>query len=92
MAKAKDEIKAGELTSEHKMAKNGSLWGTLITVMGVLISGLSMVVENLGDNSKWGIIAGCLVAVAGTIKSTLTELGYTKSRTDQKVEKLKTEG
>ena len=76
-----DEVKPGISTSEHAVTKSGGTWGIVATVLGFLISTGSLVGASLGADTKWGIIAGALVSLAGIMQKTLTDLGYINSRT-----------
>jgi len=78
---SKDAVKPGETTSEYKIARSGALWGTIATVLGTLVSSGSIVADALGADTKWGIIAGAVIALAGLMKNTLSDLGYINSRT-----------
>ena len=86
------EVKAGEVTSEKKVADGANVWGSVATVIGAVISIGSMVLPALGDGSKFGILAGALIAVAGIVQKTLVSLGYIKSRTDVKAAASYSEG
>lgn len=77
------EVKAGVETSEFKAAKSVSAWGTVATVLGIILTFGSAVLPALGGGA--GIIIGAVIVVAGIVQKTLAELGYIKSRTEVKV-------
>jgi len=82
MADAK--VKSGATTSEHAQAKSGSMWGIIGIVLGILTTTGATVAASMGADSKWGIVAGALISVAGVTQKTLTDLGYIQSRTQVK--------
>jgi len=77
-------VKQGSETTEYKETQNAKLWGTIATVLGLIMSLGSTVIEALGQDTRIGIIAGALVTVVGLSYKTLVQLGYIKSRTDIK--------
>ena len=79
-----EDVKAGEETSEKKVADSANIWGSIATVLGIVLSVGSTVLPSLGDGSKLGIIAGAIIALAGIVQKTLVSLGYIKSRADVK--------
>ncbi|MCK6376016.1 MAG: hypothetical protein L6Q69_18220 [Zoogloea sp.] len=79
------EVKKGVETTEWVAAKSGRFWSILTTVIGLVTTVGSMVVETLGHDSKAGIVAGAAIAVVGIVMKTLNNLGYIKSRTEVKV-------
>jgi len=79
------EVKAGELTSEHRVAKSGSTWGIIAVVLGFIVTSGGVIAENLGHNSNVSLIVGAIVATAGIVQKTLTDLGYINSRTQVKI-------
>jgi len=81
---SKDTVKPGETTSEHKMARVGAIWGIVATFLGALTSIGAVAADALGADTKWGIIAGAIIAMGGMIQTTLVKLGYIKSRTNVK--------
>ncbi len=78
------EVTAGVDTSEKKVADGASVWGSVATILGVVLSVGSTLLPSLGDGSKLGIIAGAIIALAGIVQKTLVSLGYIKSRTEVK--------
>lgn len=85
------DVTAGVETTEHKVAKSAEVWGSIATILGMIMSMGSAVLPALGDNSRIGIIAGVLIAVAGILHKSLVQLGYIKSRTEVKVAAAKGE-
>ena len=79
-----EDIKPGKDTTEYKEAKSGSVWGIVAMVLGMLLTIGATVAESLGTDSRIGIIAGAVIAVAGIAEKTLVSLGYIKSRTEVK--------
>lgn len=79
-------IKPGKDTSEHAVEKSNSVWGIISTILGLVITFGGAVGEALGADTKYAVIVGAVIAVAGTIQKTLVSLGYIKSRTDVKKE------
>jgi len=77
-------VKQGSETTEYKETQNAKLWGTIATVLGLVMSFGSAIVEALGQDTRIGIISGALVTVVGLSYKTLVQLGYIKSRTDIK--------
>jgi hypothetical protein len=73
----------GKDTSEYKMAKGAQAAGTVVTLIGSLGVILAPLIEQ-HQNAKWAIIASLILAVAGQVSKTLTALGYTSARTEQK--------
>jgi len=80
-------VKPGAETSEHEETKSAGRWGVIMMILGFLTTTVAQLLESvdLSDDSKIGIIAGAVLAIAGVAQKTLTSLGYTKSRTDVKV-------
>ena len=85
------EVKSGEQTTEFKEAQSAKLWGALSIILGLVLSVGAQVADSLGADSKLGVIAGAVVAVAGIMYRTLVSLGYIKARADVKAAS-KTEG
>lgn len=79
------DITPGTQTSEHAAMQSSSAWGIVATVLGGLITIGSLALSAFGDNSKWGIVAGAVVTVAGQLQHLLATLGYIQARTDVKV-------
>jgi len=77
--------KAGELTTEYKVAKSNGFWGVFSFVIGSAIVVGTMVMPALQTDSKASIIAGGVIAALGILQKTLVGLGYVKSRTEVKV-------
>jgi len=77
-------LKDGVQTSEYHAFKHTSYWGTVSIVLGALTAILTEVTQMLGSDSKWGIIAGALLAIVGIITKTLVTLGYIKARENVK--------
>lgn len=80
-----EEIKPGDQTSEHKMAKSAGLWAIVALILGFAVTVGSQVLEAAGTETKAGIWVGGIVAVAGVLLKMFASLGYIKSRTDVKV-------
>lgn len=79
------DVKVGADTSEKKVADSANIWGSIATVLGIVLSVGSTVIPALGEGSRIGVIAGAIIAFAGIAQKTLVSLGYIKSRTDVKV-------
>jgi len=79
-----EDITPGKDTTEYKEAKSGSVWGIVAMILGMLLTIGATVAESLGTDSRIGIIAGAVIAVAGIAEKTLVSLGYIKSRTEVK--------
>ncbi len=79
-----EEVKAWTETSEKKVADKANAWGSIATILGIILSVGSTVVPALGDGSRVGILAGAVIAIAGIAQKTLVSLGYIKSRADIK--------
>lgn len=79
-----NNVKPGEFTTEYQAARNGSFWGIVAMVLGVVVSLGSTLVDALGGHSRIGIVVGGIIAALGVIQKTLVDLGYIKSRTDVK--------
>lgn len=79
------EVKSGVETTEYAEAKSGGVWGIVTTVLGIIVTVLPNFIDKLNEESMVAIIAGAVIAVAGIVQTTLTKLGYIKSRTDVKV-------
>ena len=73
-------ITPGAQTSEHAAMQSAGLWGNSSTILGLVATFGSMFIPNLGENTKYGIIAGAIIALAGLAQSTLTKLGYIQGR------------
>ena len=86
------DVKVGAETSEKKVADSANIWGSIATVLGIILSVGSTIVPSLGDGSKIGIIAGAIIAAAGILQKTLVSLGYIKSRADVKAAASYAEG
>lgn len=80
-----EEMKPGVETSESDVAKKTNIWGTVATILGLVLTLGSMLLPSLGSGTKIGVIAGAIIACAGIAQKTLVSLGYIKSRTDVKV-------
>jgi len=80
-----DTVKPGADTSEHKVAKSANLWGSIATILGLILTFGSSLVPILGEGSNVGVIAGAVVTAAGIAQKTLVQLGYIKSRAEVKV-------
>lgn len=78
------DVRVGAETSEKKVADSANVWGSITTVLGIIISVGSTLTPALGDGSNIGIIAGAIIAFAGIAQKTLVSLGYIKSRTEVK--------
>ena len=78
------EVTAGTGTSEKKVADKANLWGSIATVLGLIITIGSAVSPALSNGSNAGLIAGAAIAIAGIVQKTLVSLGYIKSRADVK--------
>ncbi len=78
------DVIPGVDTSEKKVADSASIWGSIATVLGILLSVGSAVIPALSDGSNAGLIAGAVIAVAGILQKTLVSLGYIKSRAEVK--------
>jgi hypothetical protein len=74
-------VTPGSETSEHKMAKSAATIAKLMAVLGAIVTFGGSIAEMLGTESKTGIIAGAVVAIAGVLVTMFASLGYTKSRT-----------
>ncbi len=83
-------VKSGKDTSEYQEAKKGSVWAAVATVLGVLVALASVAANVGGESSTVGIIAGAVLAIAGTLQQTFIRLGYIKSRTIVKAEASRT--
>ena len=79
------DVTPGVETSEHKVAKSGSLWGSIATILGLVLTFGSSIILVLGEGSNIGVIAGAIVTAAGIAQKTLVQLGYIKSRAEVKV-------
>jgi hypothetical protein len=79
-----DEIPAGTGTSEKAVAASGSTWAIVATILGMVLTLGASVAAAFGVDSKAGIICGAVVALAGIVQKTLTDLGYINSRTQVK--------
>lgn len=79
-----EELPAGSDTSEAAVAKSSSVWGVVAMILGVLVTTGATVATSLGADTKWGIVAGLVVSVAGILQKALTDLGYINSRTQVK--------
>ena len=79
------EIKVGVETSEKKVADRANIWGSIATVLGIIISVGGSFAPTLTGGSNLAIIAGAIIAAAGLAQKTLVSLGYIKSRADVKV-------
>ena len=75
---------SGRDTSEFKVATSAGVWGSIATVLGVIIAVGAQVVEKVGETSIAGIVVGAVVAVAGIVMKTLSSLKYIQSRTEVK--------
>jgi hypothetical protein len=80
-----DNVKPGDSTSEKKVTDGENAWGIVTIVLGMLLTTGATIAESLGTESKVGIIAGAIIALAGVAQKTLVSLGYIKSRTEVKV-------
>lgn len=78
------ELPAGTETSEKAVAKSSSVWGVVAMILGVLVTTGSTVAASFGADTKWGIVAGMIVSIAGVAQKALTDLGYIGSRTKVK--------
>ena len=88
MADVNDPTKPGEQTSENALASSVNVWGTIVTVLGIVTSIGSTIVPGLGENTKWGIIAGAVLACACAITKALPSMGYSASRSAVKVAQI----
>jgi hypothetical protein len=77
--------KPGATTSEFAEAQSAGALAHAATLLGLVAAFGSSLAGAFGADTKLGIIAGAIVAVAGVLSRTLVSLGYTKSRTDVKV-------
>lgn len=75
----------GVQTSEHAAMQSASLWGKIASTLGMVITVASLIGSTFGATSKWGIVAGSVVTVAGQLQHLLATLGYVDSRTQVKV-------
>jgi len=77
----------GKLTTEYERTKSSGLIGTLLVLLGAITTlGPQLIAQfGGGEGSMITVIAGAAIAVAGAVLKGLTDLGYTKSRTDVKV-------
>ena len=78
------EVAPGSGTSEYKETANASVWGIVAMVLGFLTTVGATVVESFGVDTKYAIVAGAVISVAGILQKTLVTLGYIKSRTEVK--------
>jgi hypothetical protein len=79
-----EELTPGKETSEAAAARSGSAWGIVATLLGMVVTLGASVAAGLGADTKIGIIVGGVVAIAGILQKTLTDLGYIGSRTQVK--------
>lgn len=77
--------KAGEQTSEFKVAQSVKIWSIVFAVLGMVETIGSSIAGAFGADTKAGIIVGAVLAVAGIVSKTLVSLGYSKARADVKV-------
>jgi hypothetical protein len=77
-------VAPGSGTSEFKETKNANIWGVVAMVLGFLTTVGATVAEALGNDTKYAIVAGAVISVAGILQKTLVTLGYVKSRTELK--------
>ena len=78
------DVAPGSGTSEFKETKNANLWGIVAMVLGFLTTVGATVAEAFGTDTKYAVVAGAVITVAGIIQKTLVTLGYIKSRTELK--------
>lgn len=78
------EVTPGSGTSEFKETTNANVWGVVAMVLGFLTTVGATIAEAFGTDTKYAIVAGCVISVAGVLQKTLVTLGYIKSRTEIK--------
>jgi hypothetical protein len=73
-------LKPGVETSEYKEAKSAGFWGVITIILGVIISMGPKFIEVLPQDSKWFVLAGAVISVAGVVQKTLVSAGYISGR------------
>lgn len=74
----------GKETTEYQVASSTGFWGVVATILGLIITAGSSVLEQVGQNTSEGIVVGGIVTVAGLITKLLVARGYIQSRTEVK--------
>jgi len=74
------KVTPGVETSEHAVVQKTASVAKLMTILGLIVTFGGSIVQALGVDSKVGIIAGAVVAIAGVLIEMLNGLGYAKSR------------
>jgi hypothetical protein len=82
-------VTPGNQTSEYKIAKTAGLINLLGLFIGAILSIGTPLVQGANPNSKYAIIGGCILGLAAVVNKTLLALGYSKGRSDIKVEQLR---
>ena len=73
-------VTPGKDTSEYDAVKKTAGIAKVMTVLGLIVTFGGSIVQALGVDSKVGIIAGAVVAIAGVLIEMLNGLGYAKAR------------
>lgn len=81
-----EEVKSGETTTEYAVAQSTKTWSVVAMILGFIIASGSEILNASGvtADSKVGIIAGAVIALAALTLKTLVALGYIKARADVK--------
>ena len=83
------EIKPGEQTSEHAVARSGSFWGIVMAVAGGVLAVVPQIIEQLSavdavKDSKYGMLAltimGALVTISGIVMKQASDTAYIEGR------------
>jgi len=77
-------VDQGKDTTEYQVASSTAFCGVVATILGLIITAGSSMLEQVGQNTPAGIVVGGIVTVAGLVTKLLVARGYIHSRTEVK--------
>ena len=79
-----ENVKSGKETTEYKTTVAGIVVSVIQSICGMVLAVAPSISDSVGADTKYGLIAGAAVAIAGGIQTMMLALGYTKGRAETK--------